>query len=84
MTRHDSDTRARIEELLIEQAIHGLNDRQQEELDALNDATDRENPYMETAALVQLGLAVMEQSTQGASAMPADLRNKLQRLSTGN
>jgi len=84
MSKQGSDTRTRLDELLLEQAIHGLSDRQQVELDALADAADWENPYMETAALVQLGLAVMEHSARGASTMPAELRNKLQRLSTGS
>jgi hypothetical protein len=78
MSKQRSDTHLRIEELLIEQAINGLSDLQQAELDALDSTANRENPYMETAALIQLGLAAIDQSARGTSAMPANLRNRLQ------
>ncbi len=84
MSKQRKSDRARLEELLIEQAINGLSDAQQAELDYLDGSTHHENPYMETAALIQLGLAVMDQSAHGASAMPSALRSRLQRLSTGN
>ena len=68
----------RIEELLIDQAIFGLDTEAEAELNALLGETGgdaAENPFMETAALVQLGMAALD--PQPDRAMPADLRRKL-------
>jgi len=67
----------RIEELLIDQAVFGLDAEAEAELKALLRETGDEdkNPFLETAALVQLGLAAMD--SQPDAAMPAELRRKL-------
>ncbi len=73
----------RIEELLIEQAVFGLDQAAQAELDALRgdaggDTSGRgENPWFETAALVQLGLAAMDRLHSGDSGMPGHLRERI-------
>lgn len=75
-------TEQRLDELLIDQAIGGLDASQQEELRALlaGETGEPRNPYMETAALVQLGMASMDRSGARAAGggMPAELRRKLE------
>jgi len=67
----------RIEELLIEQAVFGLSPEQEAELLALQRDADAEaNPYMQTAALVQLGFAALDKAASG-DGMPAELRAKI-------
>jgi len=67
----------RIEELLVEQAVFGLSPAQEAELAALQSNADADaNPYMETAALVQLGFAAMDKAASG-DGMPAELRAKI-------
>ncbi|NND53909.1 MAG: hypothetical protein HKN56_02935 [Gammaproteobacteria bacterium] len=67
----------RLEELLIDQAVFGLDAGEEAELAQLlqEHPEAAENPFLETTALVQLGLAATD--PQGAVAMPADLRRKL-------
>lgn len=67
----------RIDELLIDQAVFGLDATEAAELEALLDSTADagNNPYMETAALIQLGMAALDADQR--SGMPADLRNRL-------
>ena len=67
----------RLEELFIDEAVFGLDAEAEAELAALlgDDAEATENPFFETTALVQLGLAAMD--SQQGSGMPAELRRKL-------
>lgn len=83
MTRRSTNTTARLDELFLEQAINGLDETQIDELDSLlgTGAPDN-NPYMETAALVQLGLASMD-TANSSNRMPANLRQKLLRNAPG-
>ncbi len=83
MNRRPASIAARIDELLLDQAINGLDKKQNEELDNLLDtgALD-DNPFMETAALVQLGLASMDKANS-TDRMPANLRQRLLRDAPG-
>lgn len=75
----------RLEELLIEQAVFGLTSRQQTELEQLQSpGTAQSNPFEETVALVQLGLAAMDQQQGRSEPMPEGLRRKLQKAAKGN
>jgi len=80
MSASDLKTEQRIDELLIDQAIGGLDAEQQNELRTLlaGEPEPDRNPYMETAALVQLGIASMEQAGgRRAQGMPQRLRSRL-------
>lgn len=68
----------RLEELLLDQAICGLDGAENRELESLRaDAGVTGNPFMETAALVQLGLASMAANRSRPGPMPESLRRKL-------
>lgn len=68
---------SRLQELLIDEAVFGLDADTETELAALlgDNPAAMENPFHETAALVQLGMAATD--SQPARAMPAELRRKL-------
>lgn len=76
MSSH-KDIGNRTEELLIDQAVFGLDASEETELTALlgDNATAADNPFMETVALIQLGMAAMDQ--RGTGRMPAELRRKI-------
>jgi anti-sigma-K factor RskA len=77
MTRHRSAISERAEELLVDQVTEGLNPSEQHELNRLlDDAADvLENEFMQTTALVQLGMLAREGAP--ADGMPASLKQKI-------
>jgi len=67
----------RTAELLVDQATEGLNDVQQQELDALlgADLETLQEEFLQTAALVQLGMHARQSRAQNS--MPDRLRQKI-------
>ncbi len=79
MTECSANSSARLDELLLDEATGELYNAHSAELDNLRseDGTMK-NPFMETAALVQLGLASMDKGSP-RSTMPESLRRRLLR-----
>ena len=77
MTDRNLHKSERLEELLVDQATEGLTDIQQRELDGLLDKEFEtlQNEFMQTAALVQLGMLARESGSQ--ESMPTELRDKI-------
>lgn len=77
MTRQRYAIPDRAEELLVDQVTEGLNASEQHELNRLlDDAADvLEREFMQTTALVQLGMLAREGAP--AEGMPADLKKKI-------
>ncbi len=82
MSANDAMREQRLQELLIEQAVFGLDATAHAELASLQRtaapaAAGSSNPWDEIAALVQLGLAAMDIQQRGVQRMPASLRAKI-------
>ncbi len=77
MSKHRYAIPDRAEALLVDQVTEGLNASEQHELNQLLDdaAEVLENEFMQTTALVQLGMLARESA--GAEGMPADLKKKI-------
>jgi anti-sigma-K factor RskA len=82
MSYRNQNIDQRAEELLLDQAICGLSDADQAELEALlagtlsaNAAESLQDEFMQTAALVQLGMAELE--SQKHERLPAHIRERI-------
>lgn len=77
MSGSDQSKMQRLDELLVREAISGLDDANKIELEALLEEYPAENAdeYMQTATLVQLGMHA--EDTRSHEKMPAALRDKV-------
>jgi anti-sigma-K factor RskA len=82
MSKRNADVGSRAEELLLDQAISGLSEAEQNELNSLleqalndKDAADLQDEFMQTAALIQLGMASIESQKQ--EKLPAHVRERI-------
>jgi len=80
MTTENKKTHSKIDDMLIDQAVFGLTAHEEAELNRLmqqRPVDDTENPFMETAAIVQLALAAMDPENAMSERMPENLRTRL-------